>query len=68
MVSSEPPLTHSGNSTHLLDSAVTMPQGTAINAEVATGARPLGAGPGQVISLESLSLVYEHDLDDINNM
>jgi len=69
MVSSEPPLTHSGNSTCILDFGLPMllaPRANALLANPGTG--PPGPGTRPDTMTVPLSLVCERDLDDINNM
>src|SRR5882724_5591917 len=64
MVSSEPPLAQSGNSTHLLDVGIPAPQVPAPSLVVGTASGPPVADRRTI----DLSVVRERALDDINNM
>jgi len=68
MVSSEPPLTHLGNSTRLLDIEVPKNQVMVPPPVIEFGAEPLDSRPWTLERNDPLLLAREHDLDNINNM
>ena len=65
MVSTQPPVAQSGNSTHLLDESGPMRQALLTTH---SDPSPLGPVPRSQISLDILRLTQEWTLDDINNM
>src|SRR5882724_10525474 len=67
MVSYEPPLARSGNSTHLLDIRIPMRQAPETSHSVGITAGLQVSNPKALVTPEELAVVCECALDDINN-
>ena len=66
MVSSEPPLARSGNSTHLLDVGIPARQVPETSHSVGITAGLPVSNPKALVTPEELAVVRERALDDIN--